>query len=81
MPSMSDCRIERISITRHETRSHDPSEACLWLGYFIEVALERGWNENELPSEAIHFATMQDYHGERANGGHAQYYENKDVYL
>lgn len=75
---MSDCRIERIYITRHEARSHDPSEACLWLGYFIEVALERGWNKNELPSDAIHFAMLWNYHGERSNGGHAQYYENKD---
>ncbi|MBB6503681.1 hypothetical protein F4693_000636 [Sphingomonas endophytica] len=75
---MSDCRIEHISITRHEARSLDPGEACLWLGYFIEEALERGWNENELPSDAMHFAKLWDYHGERANGGHAQYYENKD---
>ncbi|MDR6789153.1 hypothetical protein J2Y58_002524 [Sphingomonas sp. BE138] len=75
---MSDCRIAHLSITRHEARSPDPSEACLWLGYFIEEALERGWNENELPPDAMQFAALWDYHGERANGGHAQYYENRD---
>jgi hypothetical protein len=78
MPSMSDYRIEHISITRYEARSPDPGEACLWLGYFIEEALERGWNESEMPSDAMHFAKLWEYHGVRANGGHAQYYENKD---
>lgn len=49
----------------------------LWVGYFIEEAIERGFDADELPAYAICFADLWEYHGEVGNGGHAQYYENE----
>ncbi|MEK9213216.1 DMP19 family protein [Sphingomonas sp. 2378] len=75
---MSGCRIEHILITRSEAVDADPSSACSCIGLFIEEAIERGYEEHELPLDAMRFAALLDYHGEVMNGGHAQYYMNKD---
>ncbi|SDA36629.1 DUF4375 domain-containing protein [Sphingomonas sp. NFR15] len=70
--------IERIPVPQSEVRTDEPGAACLWVGYFIEEAVERGYEEDELPPEVLRFLDVWEYHGERGNGGHAQYYENEE---
>lgn len=69
--------IREVVIPASEAHAPDAWRACLWVGYFVEGALDRGGYEpDELPSDAIRFADLWEYHGQRSNGGHGQYEEN-----
>ncbi len=73
---MTERLIERIPIPKSETMADDPT--CSWVGYFVEEAVYRGYDEDELPPDVMRFADLWEYHGEVNNGGHAQYYENEE---
>lgn len=75
---MSAKRIEQVRITRHEATAGAPWEAGLWVDYFVEEALARGFAEAALPSDAIGFRALWHYIGEVRNGGHEQYFANRD---
>jgi len=75
---MTQRLIERIPVPQSEVWTDEPGAACLWVGYFIEEAVERGYEEDELPPEVLRFLDVWEYHGECCNGGHAQYYENEE---
>lgn len=72
-------RLTHVTLCASEANAPEVWRACLWVGYFIEVALnERGYVPSELPHDAVRFADLWKYHGEQANGGHAQYEGNTE---
>ncbi len=75
---MTQRLIVRIPLPQGAAKANDPWATCSWVGYFIEEAVERGYDEDELPPNVMRFADAWEYHGECNNGGHAQYYDNEE---
>jgi len=69
--------IDRIPVPGSEVVAEQTWAACSWVAMFIDQAIQRGYERDELPYDAVRFDDLWEYRGEVRNGGHAQYYENE----
>lgn len=64
----------KIRLPVSEARSSEPWAACIWIGHFVNIAIdEGGYEESELPEDAIRFANLCTYLSEQTHGGHEQF--------
>jgi hypothetical protein len=69
----SSGRISEIRISAADAHADEAWVPCMAVDLIVKYALDEGGYEiDELPPKAAHFADLLEYYGQWVNGGHAQ---------